>query len=93
MYCPYCGASLSPTESGELRCVASGALFSQSLRQRFEQMTKDYDGLSSDEENPETRLHCPRCGSKTGRVRCLDCGAVLSTAMVYEIVEFNPHVG
>lgn len=93
MYCPYCGAPLSPTENGELRCAASGALFSQNMRQRFEQMTMDLAGLSPDGENPPTKLHCPKCGSKTGHARCVDCGAVLTSATAYEIVEFNPHAG
>lgn len=92
MYCPYCGEQLSPAESGELRCAASGALFSQNISQRFEQMAKDHrSGFGG--ENPPVHLHCPSCGSKTGRARCLDCGSVLASAMVYEIVEFNPHVG
>lgn len=93
MYCPYCGAQLTPTSYGELRCSETGALFSQRIRWRFEQLTTDATDLGSDTENSSCRLHCPKCGSKTGHARCLTCGATLTTGMVQEIIELNPHLG
>jgi DNA-directed RNA polymerase subunit RPC12/RpoP len=92
MYCPYCGAPLVLARHGELRCSSTGALFSRHVGEQLESMAFT-DGISTVEnESHAPGFHCPKCGSKTGKMRCADCGATLSSRLVHEIVELNPHM-
>ncbi len=93
MFCPYCAAPMVPAPHGELRCSATGALFSRHLQGRFANLASEAGLSESANEILSARLHCPQCGTEMDKMRCVDCGARLTKNLVREIIELNPHVG
>jgi DNA-directed RNA polymerase subunit RPC12/RpoP len=97
-FCPYCAARIWTDALGEGRCP-SGAMLSRSVTTALgaEPPVHVPSAVSDAELSASpTRWFCPSCAGRmesagTG-ARCPNCGYRLSSGVVYELVELNPHL-
>jgi hypothetical protein len=93
MYCPYCAALLIEAEGGQLLCPKVGAYFSQRICAIFRELCSN----THPDKTPTTlsinNIFCPVCSTKTNNGVCENCNAVLTSSILRQIIELNPHVG
>jgi hypothetical protein len=100
MFCVYCAEQTVDAGVGEYQC-SQGAMLSRHIVQRLlallaEPRTTSSAMIPAGSDSPSSPTwFCPRCGlqmySVRGGVSCPGCFVDIG-ALLYELVEFNPHV-
>ena len=93
MHCPYCNADL--LGGRELKCSATGALFSQVVSDAFRNRYGQDRTVSSSPGTARSvtigNWFCPGCGVPMQEHRCLTCGQEFDRQLLRSIIELNPH--
>jgi len=94
LFCPYCTEPVSETSAGELLC-GQGGLLSKLVGARLRELVATPERRLTLDAGATCKWYCPRCavamiraGSETVCPAC----ALNLTHLVYQILEFNPHV-
>jgi hypothetical protein len=94
LFCSYCTAPVTETTAGEFLC-GRGASLSKLVGTRLRELVATPERRCSLEACASSKWHCPRCavamvraGSETVCPAC----ALNLTQLIYQILEFNPHV-
>ena len=98
LYCPVCGEQMSVDGQGHLICPQVGEWLSPRMNELLPRLAAEATSDPPDSKPGQwgAGWHCVADGRQMepneGHVRCPECGRYLPGSVLYELMEFNPHV-
>ena len=94
LFCSYCTEPVTETSAGEFLC-GQGASLSKLVGTRLHELVATPERRRTLDSGAKSKWYCPRCAVSMIRAGtetvCPACALNL-THLIYQILEFNPHV-